>query len=54
METYRRSLLPKGMLYLSGFYEEDLTIITNCCNKLGFQFVDNKKKNNWIAAKFVI
>ena len=54
MEIYRRSLLPKGMLYLSGFYEEDLPIITNCCNKLGFQFVDNKKKNNWIAAKFVI
>ncbi|MBZ0327542.1 MAG: 50S ribosomal protein L11 methyltransferase [Altibacter sp.] len=54
MATYRKSFASNGILYLSGFYEEDLPIITQCCNKLGFQFVDNKKKNNWIAAKFVI
>ncbi len=54
MEVYKNSLLSGGALYLSGFYEEDLPIITQCCNKLGFTFVDNKKKNNWIAAKFVI
>ncbi len=54
MEAYKNSLLADGTLYLSGFYEEDLPIITQCCNKLGFTFVDNKKKNNWIAAKFVI
>ena len=42
-----------GELYLSGFYKEDLPIIIECCNKLGLQFVENKEKNNWIAAKFV-
>jgi len=54
MEHYKNSFLAGGTLYLSGFYEEDLPAIQTCCNNLGFQFVDNKKKNNWIAAKFVI
>ncbi|MAP55371.1 50S ribosomal protein L11 methyltransferase [Altibacter sp.] len=54
MARYKDSFLEGGTLYLSGFYEEDLPVIKACCNNLGFQFVDNKKKNNWIAAKFVI
>ena len=54
MERYRKSLQTGGELYLSGFYKEDLPIIADCCNKLGFSFVDNKERNNWIAAKFVI
>ena len=54
MSVYRSCLQKGGELYLSGFYSEDLPIITDCCNKLGFTFVDNKERNNWIAAKFVI
>ncbi len=54
MEAYRNSLEEGGELYLSGFYKEDLPIITDCCNKLGFSFVENKEKNNWVAAKFKI
>ncbi|MEZ4859249.1 MAG: 50S ribosomal protein L11 methyltransferase [Flavobacteriaceae bacterium] len=53
MKSYRACLKKGGELYLSGFYKEDLPIIINCCNKLGLQFVENKEKNNWIAAKFV-
>jgi len=54
MERYRKCVDAGGELYLSGFYSEDLPIITATCNKLGFTFVDNKERNNWIAAKFVI
>ena len=54
METYRNSLNENGELYLSGFYNEDLPIITETCNNLGFSFVENKEKNNWVAAKFKI
>ena len=53
MEIYSKGLKMGGELYLSGFYKEDLPIIIECCNKLGLQFVENKEKNNWIAAKFV-
>ena len=53
MATYVQCLRKGGVVYLSGFYREDLLIITECCNNLGLQFVENKEKNNWIAAKFV-
>lgn len=54
MEAYRKCLDLGGELYLSGFYTEDLPIITECCNNLGFTFVENKEKNKWVAAKFKI
>ena len=54
MEAYLKCLNKPGVLYLSGFYLEDLPIITEACNNLGFKFVENKEKNNWVAAKFVI
>ena len=53
LPIYAESMMDGGELYLSGFYSEDLPIITNACNKLGFSFVEKKEKNNWIAAKFV-
>ena len=52
METYTKSLNEGGELYLSGFYIEDLPIITETCNNLGLEFVENKEKNKWVAAKF--
>ncbi|WP_432412971.1 50S ribosomal protein L11 methyltransferase [Rasiella sp. SM2506] len=53
MGAYVAVLEKGGVLFLSGFYKEDLAIITECCNNLGLKFVQNKEKNNWIAAKFV-
>lgn len=53
MSGYVRCLKREGALYLSGFYKEDLPVISDCCNNLGMQFVDYKEKNNWISAKFV-
>lgn len=53
LQTYVSVLKKGGELFLSGFYKEDLPIITDCCNKLGLVLVQNKEKNNWIAAKFV-
>lgn len=52
METYKKCLNKNGELYLSGFYNEDLSIIKDTCNKLGLEFVENKERNKWIAAKF--
>ena len=52
MDNYRDCLNSFGELYLSGFYLEDLPIITEKCNNLGLTFVENKEKNKWVAAKF--
>ena len=54
MVTYRSCLKEEGILYLSGFYTEDLPLIIECCNKLGMTFVDNKERHNWVAAKFEV
>ena len=51
--TYVRCLEKGGTLLLSGFYSEDLKMISECCVNNGLQFVENKERNNWIAAKFV-
>ncbi|MEX2595503.1 MAG: 50S ribosomal protein L11 methyltransferase [Salibacteraceae bacterium] len=53
MATYAGCLNPGSELYLSGFYTEDLEIITTECNKHNLQFVENLERNNWVAAKFI-
>lgn len=52
MEAYQKCLNEDGQLFLSGFYKEDLPVIAECCNNLGLEFVENKEKNKWVAAKF--
>ncbi len=54
MESYRNSLKEGGALFLSGFYNEDLHLITDACTKLDLKFVSNKEKNNWVAAKYIV
>lgn len=53
LPRYTQALRPNGAIYLSGFYEEDLDLIKENCNNLGLQFVENKVRNQWVAAKFV-
>jgi len=53
METYRKKKKKGGDLYVSGFYTEDLPLIKETCNKFGLTFVENKERNNWVAAKFI-
>lgn len=54
MKAYRKCLDRGGELYLSGFYTEDLPVIKDTCNNLGFTFVESKEKNKWVATKFKI
>lgn len=53
MATYAACLEKNGELYLSGFYNEDLPIIAQECNKHKLTFVENLVRNKWVAAKFV-
>jgi ribosomal protein L11 methyltransferase len=53
LPTYISALKKGGDLYLSGFYEKDLTAITSACSNMGLTFVSSKLRNEWIAAKFV-
>ncbi|MBT8177965.1 MAG: 50S ribosomal protein L11 methyltransferase [Eudoraea sp.] len=42
-----------GELYLSGFYEEDLPLITDKCKALGMRLAEKLKKGYWVSAKYV-
>lgn len=53
MEIYSKAIKENGEMYLSGFYTEDLPLIIESCNKFGLTFVENKERNNWVAAKFI-
>lgn len=53
-DVYYADLENSGELYISGFYDgEDLDILRNKAEGLGFQFVDKKVLDTWCAAKFI-
>ncbi|GAA4271252.1 50S ribosomal protein L11 methyltransferase [Aquimarina gracilis] len=52
IKHYANSLLPGGMLFLSGFYQEDIEMISNECSINGLVYKDHFSRNNWIAAYY--
>ncbi len=52
MATYVSTLNDDGIMFLSGFYEDDIPIIEAECQKYGLRLVDRLKRNNWVALKF--
>ncbi len=53
MATYVSCLNKGGMLFLSGFYNSDIPVIQDKCEKLGLKFVEKLERNNWVALKFL-
>lgn len=54
MDSYANALNTEGLIFFSGFYENpDLEIITQEASKYGLKYISHKKKDNWVAAKFL-
>jgi ribosomal protein L11 methyltransferase len=53
MEAYVKCLNPNGMLFLSGFYQDDIPVIEAECNKYHLNLVETIEKNHWVALKFI-
>lgn len=53
IETYARCLNSEGALYLSGFYNSDVNLIEEKCNKHMLKLVDKLEENNWVSLKFI-
>lgn len=51
--TYAACLNTNGVLLLSGFYTEDLEMITEKCAENKLKLQKSIEKNNWVAAKYV-
>lgn len=50
--TYAKCLHKNGLLFLSGFYQEDMQIISDRCKEFGLTFENNIENNNWVAVKY--
>ena len=53
MKEYVKCLVDGGKIFFSGFYEEDLVLITKEAERLGLIYSNHVTKNNWTAAVFV-
>ncbi|MCG2459717.1 50S ribosomal protein L11 methyltransferase [Flavobacteriaceae bacterium F89] len=51
--AYTSVLDRNGMLFLSGFYKEDIPLISSKCTEVGLKFEKILEKNNWVAVKYV-
>ncbi|MDG2357529.1 MAG: 50S ribosomal protein L11 methyltransferase [Polaribacter sp.] len=52
MEVYANCIQEKGVLLLSGFYQEDISIIDAEASKYNLKLETFIEKNNWVALKF--
>ncbi|KJD31445.1 ribosomal protein L11 methyltransferase [Tamlana nanhaiensis] len=53
METYVSCLNKGGSIYLSGFYNDDIPMITAECEKHLLKFEEKLERNNWVSLKFI-
>lgn len=52
IHSYSSVLNNGGVLYMSGFYAEDIPAIEEECSKNELAFVHNTEKDNWVAVKY--
>jgi ribosomal protein L11 methyltransferase len=50
--VYANCLKAGGILFLSGFYLEDIKMIRSKCGKAGLTFQDRLQEGDWVATKF--
>ena len=53
MAIYASCLNKNGILFLSGFYKEDIPFIQEACETHLLKFEEKLEKNNWVALKFL-
>lgn len=53
LERYSGALKTGGEIYLSGFFEKDLELITVECRKHDLKYKNFKKNKDWVAVKFI-
>ncbi len=51
--VYTQNLTKNGTLFVSGFYAEDIPIISKKCEQSGLKFKKNLQRNHWVAVKYV-
>ncbi len=50
--TYAKCLNANGVLFLSGFYVQDIPVISKKCQEVTLSYASNLERNNWVAVKY--
>jgi ribosomal protein L11 methyltransferase len=53
MQVYVSCLDENGVILLSGFYKEDISVIDEEVSKYGLKFDKQIERNNWVALKYI-
>tara|TARA_R110000868_G_scaffold91812_10_gene254514 strand:- start:4548 stop:5384 length:837 start_codon:yes stop_codon:yes gene_type:complete len=53
MAVYTSCLNKNGMLFLSGFYDDDIAVIKQECEKHMLKFEEKLERNKWVSLKFL-
>ncbi len=53
MAVYASCLNKNGVLFLSGFYNDDIPIIQQACENQMLKFDEKLERNQWVALKFL-
>lgn len=53
LDRYAEVLVKGGELYLSGFFEHDLSILIEGCKKSGLVYTSHKLLENWCSVKLI-
>lgn len=53
IRAYSQVLNKNGILFLSGFYKDDIPIIETECNNFGLKRVGTLEQNQWVSLKFI-
>ncbi len=51
MQHYAGSMKPGALLFMSGFYTQDIPVIKAECERNSLNFLSYAEKNNWVAVK---
>jgi ribosomal protein L11 methyltransferase len=53
MAVYASCLNKNGLLFLSGFYNDDIPMIQQACEKHMLKFEEKLERNKWVSLKFL-
>ena len=53
LPAYTMHLKKDGIMFLSGFYTEDIPVVEKVASKLGLSVVDHITQDNWVAIKLI-
>ncbi len=54
IKNYVRAMHPGSQLFISGFYTEDIEVLTKEAANHGLQYIDSAEDNRWAMVRFVL